>query len=85
MAILNTLVEAEIKGGQTAGKFTKKLNRSKKGAVRETAYSVRVKDERKRTSVEKRLEQFYGKPIEEIGVIEEEEVDWGNPVGEEVW
>lgn len=33
------------------------------------------------------LEEYYGKPIEEIGAIDnnEPEVDWGDPIGEEIW
>ena len=33
------------------------------------------------------LEEHYSKPVDEIGVINEEysEVDFGEPVGEEVW
>ena len=33
------------------------------------------------------MEQFYGKPIEEIGIVNEAEEVWKDkkPVGEEVW
>ena len=32
-----------------------------------------------------RLTAFYGKPIEDIGPIQSEEVDWGKAEGSEVW
>ncbi len=31
------------------------------------------------------LENFYNKPLDQIGKIDTEIVDWGEPVGEEVW
>jgi len=31
------------------------------------------------------LEQFYQKSIDEIGQIETELADWGEPVGDEIW
>lgn len=42
---------------------------------------------RKKLKGEIFLEEYYGKPIEEIGVISDNspEVDWGKPVGEEIW
>lgn len=36
-------------------------------------------------SLEERLTAFYGKPIEEIGPIPGEELDWGKAEGCEVW
>ena len=30
-------------------------------------------------------EDFYGKPIEQIGRMENEDVDWGTAEGSEVW
>ncbi|NBI10187.1 AbrB/MazE/SpoVT family DNA-binding domain-containing protein [Colidextribacter sp. OB.20] len=36
-------------------------------------------------SLEERLTAFYGKPIEEIGSLQEEEVDWGRAEGDEIW
>ena len=36
-------------------------------------------------SLEERLTAFYGKPVEEIGPIREEEVDWGKVEGDEIW
>lgn len=42
---------------------------------------------RKKLKGESFLEDYYGKPIDEIGIIikNNPEVDWGNPVGEEIW
>ena len=39
---------------------------------------------KKKTRYELYLEEFYGKPIEEIEPIYSEELDWGYAVGEEV-
>jgi antitoxin MazE len=40
----------------------------------------------KHITLEERLEMFYGKPIEKIEAIEQlEELDFGKPVGEEIW
>lgn len=36
-------------------------------------------------TLEERFTAFYGKPLDEIEPIFEEEVDWGRPEGEEVW
>ena len=36
-------------------------------------------------TLEERLMAFYGKPIEQIGRMENEEVDWGTAEGSEVW
>lgn len=37
-------------------------------------------------TLEERLTTFYGKSIDEIGRINEaQEIDWGKPVGEEIW
>lgn len=36
-------------------------------------------------SLEERLTAFYGKPIEEIRPLQEEEVDWGRAEGDEIW
>ena len=36
-------------------------------------------------SLEERLTAFYGKPIEEIGPLQDEETDWGKAEGDEVW
>lgn len=36
-------------------------------------------------TLEERLTAFYGKPIEEIPKMENEEVDWGHGEGTEAW
>lgn len=36
-------------------------------------------------TVKERLENFYGKPLNEIDAIETEETDTGCAVGEEIW
>ena len=36
-------------------------------------------------SLEDRLTAFYAKPINEIGRIDDTEVDWGKPEGAEIW
>ena len=36
-------------------------------------------------TLEERLTTFYGKPLDEIGLIESEEIDWGRTEGSEVW
>ena len=36
-------------------------------------------------TLEERLTAFYGKPIEQIGRMESEEVDWGTAEGSEAW
>lgn len=41
---------------------------------------------RERRSYKQIMEDFYHKPIEEIDVrIGGEEIDWGDPVGDEIW
>ena len=36
-------------------------------------------------TLEERLTEFYGKPVQEIAPLQEEEVDWGKAEGREVW
>ena len=36
-------------------------------------------------TLEERLTAFYGKPIDQIGRIEGEELDWGKAEGSEAW
>ena len=36
-------------------------------------------------NLQERLEAFYKRPLEEIYVENEQEVDVGNPVGDEMW
>lgn len=47
---------------------------------------VVTKVEKKRyNNLSERLEAFYGKPIDEIYVEPETEINTGNPVGGEIW
>jgi antitoxin MazE len=47
---------------------------------------VVTKVEKKRyNNLSERLEAFYGKPIDEIYVESETEINTGNPVGGEIW
>jgi len=36
-------------------------------------------------TLEERLTRFYGKPLEQIGQIDEDETDWGQAEGAEEW
>lgn len=36
-------------------------------------------------TLEERLTAFYGRPIDQIGRIQSEEIDWGEPSGAEKW
>lgn len=36
-------------------------------------------------TIEERLVSFYGKPVEEIGRIQSQEVNWGQAEGDEAW
>lgn len=36
-------------------------------------------------TLEERLTAFYGKPIDQIPRVEQQEVDWGGPEGDEIW
>ena len=36
-------------------------------------------------TLEERFTSFYGRPIEEIGRIQNQEVDWGQAEGSEAW
>lgn len=36
-------------------------------------------------TIRQRVFDMYGIPLEEMQPIESEEVDWGKPVGDEVW
>ena len=36
-------------------------------------------------TLEERLTEFYGKPIQELGPLQAGEVDWGKAEGREVW
>ena len=36
-------------------------------------------------TLEERLTAFYGKPVDQIPRVEQEEVDWGKAEGDEIW
>lgn len=36
-------------------------------------------------TLEERLVAFYGRPVEEISRLEDQELDWGGTAGDEVW
>lgn len=36
-------------------------------------------------TLEERLTAFYGEPIDQIPRVEQQEVDWGSPQGDEAW
>ena len=44
-----------------------------------------LKPKRKRLRGELFLEDFYGKSYDKIGMIDTEDIDTGEPVGEEAW
>lgn len=51
----------------------------------EDAITIRKAPAPAHKSLEERLTAFYGKPVQEIGSLQEEEVDWGKAEGYEVW
>lgn len=54
------------------------------GTVHDDTITIRKTASRHRT-LEERLTAFYGKPLDEIPPITQEECDWGEPEGSEVW
>jgi len=36
-------------------------------------------------TLEERLTAFYGKPVDEIPRLDDQEIDWGGATGEEAW
>jgi hypothetical protein len=40
--------------------------------------------QKKHKSIKERLIEFYGEDIEKIH-IQQEKIDWGKPIGEEIW
>ena len=48
------------------------------------AITIRRAAARHRT-LEERLTEYYGKPLDQIEPFHAEEVDWGGPEGGEVW
>ena len=53
--------------------------------VREESGIIMFSPVQKKLKGELFLEEFYGKPAEEIRNLETETVDWGEPQGEEIW
>jgi antitoxin MazE len=50
------------------------------------AITIKKTVRRPHRTLEERLVEFYGKPLEEISAVEaEREVDWGCPEGGEAW
>ena len=47
--------------------------------------TIKKADATTHKTLEDRLSSFYGKPVEEIGRIQSEEVVWGHAEGDEVW
>ena len=53
--------------------------------VSEDSITIKKAAPARHKTLEERLMAFYGKPIEQIGRMENEEVDWGTAEGSEVW
>jgi len=53
--------------------------------VSEENGTILLKPIKKKLRGETFLEEYFHKPIEEIGQLDTEIVDWGQPQGEEVW
>lgn len=53
----------------------------------QTADSITIKKApiTQHKTLEERLTAFYGKPIDQIAPVQNEELDWGNAEGEETW
>lgn len=68
-------------------KHLKNIEKSYETIVNEKSVDTKSKMNKKDGSVDlqERLESFYGKPISEIEPMYSKEVDFGSPVGEEVW
>ena len=47
--------------------------------------SLSISKRNKHVSLKERIEAFYGKSIDEIDMVHEEEISTGGPRGEEVW
>ena len=50
-----------------------------------TEDKIIIQKQKKFKNLKERLEAFYGKPLEEISPIKDDEVDWGAQEGNEVW
>ena len=56
--------------------------------IENNAIIIRKSEQQKHKSVKQRVEGFYKKDFESVlteNPYEYEEVDWGHPVGDEVW
>ena len=51
----------------------------------EDSITIKKAAQARHHTLEERLMAFYRKPIEQIGRMENEEVDWGTAEGSEVW
>lgn len=49
------------------------------------AILIRKAAQKKHKTLEERLVSFYGKPLDKIERIDNEEIDWGAPKGGEAW
>lgn len=84
-----TKEKADVLFSELGFNFTTAINTFVKQALREQAIPFQPKIERK--SLDKYLEEYYGKDIETILIDADicnekpKEMDWGKPVGEEVW
>jgi len=47
--------------------------------------SITIRKAFRHRTLEERLTSFYGKPLEEIAPVLQEEYDWGKPTGDEAW
>lgn len=44
-----------------------------------------IKKDKKHKTLQERLEEFYKKPISKIKMLDVEEIDTGDSVGDEIW
>lgn len=51
----------------------------------QTGDSFTISKRKKHISLKERIETFYGKPIDEIDMVREDEISTGEPRGEEIW
>lgn len=50
-----------------------------------TEDKIIIQKKKKFNNLRERMEAFYGKPLEEISPLYDDEVDWGAPKGKEIW
>lgn len=53
-------------------------------ACQNDTITIRRATARHRT-LEERLTEYYGKPLDQIQPVQAEEIDWGSPKGGEAW